>query len=264
MFDLKNKIIIVTGGTGLLGRKFSEELAKQKAIVIIADLQKTKPKKIANQLSKKTNNNIFGYEVDLTIEKEVVEFIEKIYKKYGRIDVVINNAAATGEYLMREGEVFNSFEDSSLDIWEKTLKVNLTGSYLIAREAGKVMLQNNSGSIINISSIYGDVGPDHRIYSDMPFNSPPGYAASKAGIHGLTRWLATYWGKNGIRVNTVVLGGVENNHDLEFVKRYSERTPLGRMGKPDDMVGIILFLSSDLSSYATGQKFFVDGGWTAI
>ena len=143
MFDLKNKIIIVTGGTGLLGKKFSEELAKQKAIVIIADLQKTKPKKIANQLSKKTNNNIFGYEVDLAIEKEVVEFIEKIYKKYGRIDVVINNAAATGEYLMREGEVFNSFEDSSLDIWEKTLKVNLTGSYLIAREAGKVMLQKN-------------------------------------------------------------------------------------------------------------------------
>ena len=264
MFNLKNKIIIVTGGTGLLGRKYSEELAKQKAIVIIADLQKTKPKEIANQLSKRINNNIFGYELDLTIEKDVVTFIEKIYKEYGGIDVVINNAAATGEYLMREGEVFNNFEDSSLEIWEKTLKVNLTGCYLMAREAGKVMLKKNSGSIINISSIYGNVGPDHRIYDDMLFNSPAGYAASKAGIHGLTRWLATYWGGKGIRVNTVVLGGVENNHNSEFVRRYSERTPLGRMAEPQDMVGIILFLSSNLSSYATGQQFFVDGGWTAI
>ena len=156
--------------------------------------------------------------------------------------------------------MFSNFEDSSLDIWEKTLKVNLTGSYLIAREAGKVMLQKNSGSIINISSIYGDVGPDHRVYSDMPFNSPPGYAASKAGIHGLTRWLATYWGKNGIRVNTVVLGGVENNHDLEFVKRYSERTPLGRMGKPDDMVGIILFFLLICLRMQQVRNFFVDGG----
>ena len=103
MLNLKNKIVIITGGTGLLGKKYSEELAKEEAVVIIADLKQTNPKKIANQLSKKTNNNIFGYEVDLAIEKEVVEFIEKIYKKYGRIDVVINNAAATGEYLMREG-----------------------------------------------------------------------------------------------------------------------------------------------------------------
>ena len=108
------------------------------------------------------------------------------------------------------------------------------------------------------------VGPDHRIYKDMPFNSLPSYAASKAGVHGLTRWLATYYGEKGIRVNTVVPGGVENNHDPEFIKRYSERTPLGRMAKPKDMVGIILYLSSDLSIYATGQQFFVDGGWTAI
>ena len=126
------------------------------------------------------------------------------------------------------------------------------------------MLDNGKGCIINISSIYGVVGPDHSIYNDMPFNSICSYAASKAGIHGLTRWLATYWGDKSIRVNTVVLGGVENKHDVEFVKLYSERTPLKRMANPKDMIGIILYLASDLSNYATGQQFFVDGGWTAI
>ena len=116
----------------------------------------------------------------------------------------------------------------------------------------------------NVSSTYGVVGPDHEIYKDMKFNSLASYAAAKAGVHGLTRWLATYWGSKGIRVNTLVPGGVENNHDPEFVKRYSNRTPLGRMAKPKDLLGMILYLSSEASSYSTGQQFFVDGGWTAI
>tara|TARA_A100001388_G_C28767750_1_gene501809 strand:+ start:1270 stop:2064 length:795 start_codon:yes stop_codon:yes gene_type:complete len=264
MFNLSDKVILVTGGTGLLGKTYCEELAKNDAIVIMADLKETNPKKIAEEFYTSKSYQIYGMEVDVSSEKQIIDLMHKIRKKFGKLDVLINNAAVTGEHLLREGEVFTSFEESSLQIWEKSLKVNLTGVYLSTREAGKLMLDNGKGCIINISSIYGVVGPDHSIYKNMPFNSICSYAASKAGIHGLTRWLATYWGDKSIRVNTVVLGGVENKHDVEFVKLYSERTPLKRMANPKDMIGIILYLASDLSKYATGQQFFVDGGWTAI
>ncbi len=264
MFNLQDKVILVTGGTGLLGKTYCKELASQGAIVIMADLKETKPKIIAEKLSQNESLKIFGMELDLSYEDQIIEIFKKINLEFGKMDVVINNAAATGEHLMREGVVFTSFEDSKLAIWEKNLRVNLTGVYLVSREAGKLMINSGGGSIINISSTYGVVGPDHRIYQDMPFNSLASYAAAKAGVHGLTRWLATYWGEKGIRVNTIVPGGVENNHDSEFVKRYSERTPLRRMAKPKDMVGMVLYLSSDLSSYSTGQQYFVDGGWTAI
>ncbi len=189
---------------------------------------------------------------------------QAVLEKFGRVDAVLNNAAATGEHLMRQGAVFTSFEDSTLAVWEQAIRVNLTGVYLVAREGGKAMLQSGGGSLVNVSSTYGVVGPDHRIYDGMKFNSLPSYAAAKAGVHGLTRWLATYWGEKGIRVNTLVPGGVENNHDPEFVRRYTARVPLGRMAKREDMVGMMIYLVSDASAYSTGQQFFVDGGWTAV
>ncbi len=264
LFDLSEKIIVLTGGTGLLGTEYTNVLLEAGATVIIADLEKSNPNEKAISLNNKYRNKIFGFNCDVSKEKEVINLFKYVENNFNRLDVVINNAAATGEHLMREGAVFTTFEDSELSVWEKTLKVNLTGVYLVAREAGKLMIKYSSGSLINVSSTYGVVGPDHRIYEDMKFNSLASYAAAKAGVHGLTRWLATYWGGKGIRVNTLVPGGVENNHDPEFIKRYSERTPLGRMAKPKDLLGIILYLSSDASNYSTGQQFFVDGGWTAI
>jgi len=143
------------------------------------------------------------------------------------------------------------------------MAVNLDGVFLVAREAGKAMAENASGSLINVSSTYGVVGPDHRIYKDMPFSSFAPYSAAKAGVHGLTRWLATYWGEKNIRVNTLVPGGVYNDHHPDFVQRYSTRTPLGRMAKSDDLVGMVIYLASDASQYCTGQQYFVDGGFTA-
>jgi NAD(P)-dependent dehydrogenase (short-subunit alcohol dehydrogenase family) len=201
---------------------------------------------------------------DVGVEADVVGLFQEVMKKFGRVDAVLNNAAATGEHLMRQGAVFTSFEDSTLAVWEQAIRVNLTGVYLVAREGGKAMLKSGGGSMVNVSSTYGVVGPDHRIYEGMKFNSLPSYAAAKAGVHGLTRWLATYWGDKGIRVNTLVPGGVENNHDPEFVRRYTARVPLGRMAKREDMVGMMIYLVSDASAYSTGQQFFVDGGWTAV
>jgi NAD(P)-dependent dehydrogenase (short-subunit alcohol dehydrogenase family) len=143
------------------------------------------------------------------------------------------------------------------------LRTNLTGVFLVAREGGKRMLAAGGGSLINVASVYGVVAPDHRIYDGMPFSSFAPYSASKAGVHGLTLWLATYWARGGIRVNTVCPGGVYNDHDPEFVRRYAERTPMGRMAAPDDLVGIMLYLASDASRYCTGQRFVIDGGLSA-
>ncbi len=263
-FNLQGKVAVITGGTGLLGSAYCQALAEHGAHIVVADLAAANPKNKAEEIAQNTNVKTMGVACDVTQEADVINLFKTTLDTFGQVDIVLNNAAATGEHLMRQGAVFTSFEDSTLAVWEQAIRVNLTGVYLVAREAGKAMLQGNGGSLINVSSTYGVVGPDHRIYEDMPFNSLPSYAAAKAGVHGLTRWLATYWGDKGIRVNTLVPGGVENQHHPDFVKRYSTRTPLRRMAKREDMVGMVVYLASDAASYCTGQQYFVDGGWTAV
>ncbi len=263
-FDLTGKVVVVTGGTGLLGSAYCQGLAEHGAQVVMADLAAADPVAKAQAVKSPKGPGAWGIVCDVGVEADVVQLFQTVMEKFGRVDAVLNNAAATGEHLMRQGAVFTSFEASTLAVWEQAIRVNLTGVYLVAREGGKAMLKSGGGSMVNVSSTYGVVGPDHRIYDGMAFNSLPSYAAAKAGVHGLTRWLATYWGEKGIRVNTLVPGGVQNNHDPEFVRRYVARTPLGRMAKPEDMVGMMIYLVSDASAYSTGQQFFVEGGWTAV
>jgi len=263
-FDLSSKVVVVTGGSGLLGFTYSQALSEQGAQVVLTDLASTDPVSRAKTIKTAEGNQVFGISCDVSSEFDVDNLFKQVLAKFGRVDVVLNNAAATGEYLMRNGAIFTSFEDSTLAAWESLIRVNLTGIYLVAREGGKALLKSGGGSLINVSSTYGVVGPDHRIYEGMEFNSLPSYAAAKAGVHGLTRWLASYWGDKGIRVNTMVPGGVENGQDPEFIRRYSERTPLRRMASKDDMLGMVIYLASDESSYCTGHQFFVDGGWTAV
>lgn len=263
-FDLTGKVVVVTGGTGLLGSAYCQGLADQGAQVVMADLAAADPVGKAQAVKTPDGRPAFGIACDVGVEADVIHLFEQVMAQFGQVNVVLNNAAATGEHLMRQGAVFTSFEESTLAVWEQAIRVNLTGVYLVAREGGKAMLKSGGGSMVNVSSTYGVVGPDHRIYDGLAFNSLPSYAAAKAGVHGLTRWLATYWGDKGIRVNTLVPGGVENNHDPEFVRRYTARVPLGRMAKREDMVGMMIYLASDASAYSTGQQFFVDGGWTAM
>lgn len=264
LFDLGGKTIVVTGGTGLLGSAYCDTFASFGATVVVADLSEERTKEMASAVADRYGVPVSGIHCDVGIESDVVSLFSQVMRQYGHVDAVMNNAAATGEHLMRSGQVFSDFEEYPLSVWEAVIRVNLTGVFLVAREGGKAMLQSGGGSLVNVSSTYGVVGPDHRIYEGMAFRSFPGYSASKAGVHGLTRWLATYWGEKGIRVNTLVPGGVENNHDPEFVRRYAERTPLRRMAKRNDMVGMAVYLVSDASAYATGQQFFVDGGWSAV
>ncbi len=263
-FSLSGKVVVVTGGNGLLGSAYCQALAEHGATVVIADLPAAKPTEAAERLAAATSVETLGVSCDVGSEADVIALFGAALERFGRVDGVLNNAAATGEHLMREGAVFSPFEEYPLAVWDAVVRVNLTGVFLVAREGGKAMLQGGGGSLLNVSSTYGVVGPDHRIYEGMKFASFPGYSATKAGVHGLTRWLATYWGERNIRVNTLVPGGVENKHDPEFVRRYSARTPLRRMARREDMVGVVVYLMSDASSYATGQQFFVDGGWTAV
>ena len=158
---------------------------------------------------------------------------------------------------------FPKFEKYPLELWEKSIKINLTAAFLVAREVSN-HLKKSKGSLVFASSIYGIVAPDHRIYNGEKFKSISAYSATKAGVIGLARWLATWLGEYSVRVNVVTPGGVFNNHTNKFNKKYSNRTPLNRMAKPEDLAGIMLFLMSDASNYATGQNFIIDGGYTAL
>ena len=254
-FNLEGKKVVLVGATGILGRTFTSALLDEKAELVLLDHPSS------DVLSYAKENNIHGISLDLCDESSVIHAVKCAQDRLGDFDCVINNAAATTEYLKSKGEVFKPFEEYSLDVWKHSLDVDLTGTFLVCRESGKHM--NSGGSIINISSIYGIKGPDHRIYEHQEFKSLPSYSASKAGVIGLTNWLATWWAPKEIRVNCITPGGVYNNHNDQFLSDYSKRTPLGRMADRDELVGILLFLASNLSSYCTGQNYIVDGGYSA-
>jgi Dehydrogenases with different specificities (related to short-chain alcohol dehydrogenases) len=177
-------------------------------------------------------------------------------KRFGRIDVLVNGAAG------RTPGFFKPFEEYELSDWNAVVAANLTGTFLCCQAVGPQMKKGGGGSIINTSSIYGVVAPDQRIYDGSSINTPAVYSASKAGVIGLTRYLATYWAEDKIRVNTITPGGMFNEQEPEFVRRYESRTPLGRMGRPHELRGAIVFLASEMSSYVTGHNLVVDGGWT--
>ena len=260
IFDLSNKTLLITGACGTLGKSYCKEFAKRGATLCITDICDSSLNSLLSEIESISNRSHFAQVCDLESEGDIKRLFNRMNGSFEKLDGVLNNAAATGEHLLREGDVFAKFEDYPLLLWEKILRINLTGAFLIAREASKLLLKSPRGSLVNVSSVYGVRGPDHRIYEDMNFSSFVPYSASKSGVHGLTLWLATYWATTGVRVNTLVPGGVENNHSPEFVSRYSNRTPIGRMACPEDMLGAATFLMSDASRYLTGQQIVVDGG----
>lgn len=256
-FDLSGKRILLVGATGVLGRGYARAMVQCGAKLAIADCKKSDVLALAKSIG------ATGIEVDVADESSVTAAVDRALAALNGLDGAVMNAAATGEFLMKEGDAFAPFEEYPLSVWQRTIDVNLTGTFLVAREAGRAMKNGGGGSLVTVSSVYGLVGPDHRIYENQPFKSFPGYSASKAGVLGLTRWLSTWWGRDGVRVNCVTPGGVYNNHDPGFVAAYVNRTPMGRMADREDLIGIVLFLLSDASAYCTGQNFVVDGGFTA-
>lgn len=255
-FQLDGKNILLIGATGTLGRTFAKALKDEGANLALLDHPDSNIIEFAENLS------CYGHTIDLAEEGSVKDAISNVGKEFGTFHGLINNAAATTEYLKEKGNVFKPFEDYSLDVWKHSLDIDLTGTFLTCRESARYLSKEES-TIVNISSIYGINAPDHRIYKDQEFQSLPSYSASKAGVIGLSKWLSTWWATDNIRVNCITPGGVFNDHNDLFVKEYSNRTPLGRMANREELVGILLFLMSDLSSYCTGQNFVIDGGLSA-
>ena len=267
IFDVKHKNIVLTGASGTLGSQYSHFLSAAGANMILVDLDDKKNKMLEKQIVKKYHTKCKSYLADISNKEEIKNVSSKIISEFGTIDGLINNAGFTSTFAKKQTKSYvTSFEEFPLELWNKTLAVNLTGVFLCSQEFGKVMAKRKKGVIINIASHYGLIGADQRLYGKSGLNLSASYAASKAGIVNLTRYLASYWRKKNIRVNTLTPGGVLNrkHHSREFVKKYSERTILNRMANENEYNGAILFLISDASSYMTGGNLVIDGGWTAL
>ena len=267
-FDIKDNVIIITGGSGKLGSIYSKYLLDRGAYIFCFDIignQKAKGK-----FGKDPQNPKLAYlEVDITEKSSISLGLQNIIKDGLTPTGLINNAALdSSPDINNNSKETGPFETYPVESWENVLNVNLTGTFLVSQIIGSYMAENKKGSIININSHYGLISPDQRIYnytkeSGVEFNKPIAYSVSKSGITNLTRYLATYWAEKNIRVNTLTLGGVYSGQDPRFVEEYSKRVPLGRMSKGEEYCGSILFLISDASSYMTGSNLIVDGGWTA-
>lgn len=265
-FDLTGRTALVTGGAGLLGREFCRTLAEAGAAVAVVDLDRQSAARVAKERSA-AGQRALAVEVDVTRPASVKGAVEAVLQAYGAIDILVNSAALDPKFdAEHTSNGSNSFEDFPLEAWNQALAVNLTGMFLCSQAVAVPMLNRGRGVIINLCSTYGLVGPDQRIYQrpGKPAQyKPVYYSVTKAGVLGLTRYLATYYAGRNIRVNSLTPGGVFNQNDDEFVRNYSARTVLGRMAKKDEMNGALLFLASDASSYMTGSNLIVDGGWTA-
>ncbi|OGE30485.1 hypothetical protein A3C59_00455 [Candidatus Daviesbacteria bacterium RIFCSPHIGHO2_02_FULL_36_13] len=256
-FSMSGKTVFITGGVGLLGTEITKAFSEAKANVVILDIDKSKGQKLTLDL-KKIGGDVEFEEFDITDLKNIDKNIDKLCSKYGRIDVWINAAYP------RTRDWSDKLEDLKLESWQKNVDAHLNSYSWISRKVCLIMKDQKGGSLINFGSIYGVVGNNFAVYEGTTMTSPMAYAAIKGGIINLSRYLASYFGKFNVRVNTVCPGGIFDNQNEVFVKNYSKNTPLNRMGTPEEIASATLFLASDAASYITGITLMVDGGWTAI
>lgn len=267
LFSVKDKIVIVTGGMGQLGRQFSLSLADGGAKIAVFDVRMDE-EFIAQRFGEPSKSeSLMFVQVDITKRASIESALAQVIAKWGVPHALVNNAALDSppNSPAEENGPFETYPEAS---WDKVMEVNAKGLMLCCQVVGGAMAQAGRGAIINISSMYGLVSPDQRIYkyreaNGKPFLKPVAYSASKSALFNLTRYLATYWAASGVRVNTLTFAGVFNNQDAEFLKGYCAHVPLGRMAREEEYNGAVIFLISDASSYMTGSNMIVDGGWTA-
>ncbi len=258
--NLRNRRALITGATGHLGKVIAETLAELGADLILVDLPGSGVDILCNQLIDKWRIKVDYFICDLEIQEQRIDLLSKLKKSSKNLNILINNAALVGTSDLAGWTV--PFEDQSVNTWRRALEVNLTAVFELCQGLVPLLKKSEGSNIINISSIYGLLGPDWSLYENTNMGNSAAYAASKSGLIGLTRWLATTLSPR-VRVNAIVPGGIFRNQPDEFIKKYSSRTPLGRMATEDDFRGIIQFLVSDLSGYVTGQVISVDGGFSA-
>jgi NAD(P)-dependent dehydrogenase (short-subunit alcohol dehydrogenase family) len=250
---LNNKIALVTGSVGQLGKQFCIALASEGATVWVSDLELVECENIVNNLPGAVKH--YPLQLDVSKPKSVENAISQIRETSGSLDILVNNAGIA---------IFAPFEERDFEEFMNVFKVNVGGTFLCIKECSKLMREmNTKGSIINIGSIYGIVSGDPRIYTDCARNTPECYGASKAAIIHMTKYFSVHLAKYGIRVNCISPGGVFNHQGADFVENYSQRTPMSRMADEKELSGTAVFLASDGASYITGQNIAVDGGWTA-
>jgi NAD(P)-dependent dehydrogenase (short-subunit alcohol dehydrogenase family) len=261
-FQLRDRVVFLTGATGRLAPAYARCLSECGANVVVVDTQLEKCKQLSEELASTFGTKPMPLQVDVAQQVEVRAGFAKVIERYGRVDIVINNAAYNQTEHIVGGKAADP-EDFPLATWQKTMDVNLTGTLLCCQEGGRQMLKQGGGVILNVSSVYGVVAADQRIYGASGLNSNIAYATSKGGLLNFTRYLASYWQKKNIRVNAISPGGVYAGQDPDFVEKYTYRTMLGRMADVDDLTAGVLYLVSDASRFVTGFNLIVDGGWTA-
>jgi NAD(P)-dependent dehydrogenase (short-subunit alcohol dehydrogenase family) len=269
LFELHDRVAIVTGGAGLLGSEFCKTLVEAGAQVVIADLDIGAAERLANSLHAdyQAEMRALAVATNVTDPDSVQTMVGTALQAFGHLDILVNSAALDPKFDPEHssGPQSSAFEGFPLAAWHQALEVNLTGAFLCCQAAVAPMLEQGRGAIVNLCSIYGLAAPDQRMYQQPgkpPQYKPVYYSVTKAGILGLTQYLAAYYAGRNIRVNALSPGGVFNGHNAEFVQAYSARAVMGRMAHKDEMNGAMLFLVSDASAYMTGANLVVDGGWT--
>jgi 3-oxoacyl-[acyl-carrier protein] reductase len=258
--QLAGRTIFITGSGGVLGSTYVRRMLDAGARVVSSDLPGHRAD--ALKAAHDGDENFRFYDLDVGDEDQVTQIFSRILADGWQPNVVLNNAAITGELLMGAGKPFPDFANTSVSDWERTMRTNLTGAFMIARQMDRDIIGKWPATLINVASMYALNGPHHQIYEGMPFKSFSAYSTTKAGIHGLTLWLAGYWAKRQATVNTIAPGAVFNNHSDEFQRRVSELIMAGRMAKPDEIADAMLFLCSSQAGYMTGQLVNVDGGFS--
>lgn len=260
LMGLQGRVAVITGGAGHLGAAMAEALAELGCTICIVDRSTSKLHALCEQLRAQWQVDAEAFEVDLEQESQRIALPEQVTRRFGRADILVNNAAFVGDSTLKGWAV--RFEHQQIDTWRRALEVNLTAAFHLSQLLTPLLRAGGKGSIVNIGSIYGVVGPDQGLYEGTQMGNPAAYAASKGGVVQMTRWLSSVLAPE-IRVNCISPGGIARGQPEAFAQRYVARTPMGRMGAEEDFKGAIAFFASDLSAWVTGQNLMVDGGWTA-
>ena len=269
-FDLSGRVAIITGGAGLLGVKHAEAIAELGGLPVLLDIDGGKAAERAEAIASKYGTRSTGLAADVTNPEAIIDALDRVLDEFGRVDILINNAANDPKIEAGANTTqWSRLENFPLEVWEKDVAVGLTGAFLCSQVIGSELARRGKGVILNVASDLALIGPDQRIYrrEGVPESSqlvkPVSYSVVKAGLLGLTRYLATYWADKGVRVNAISPGGVHKDQDERFVQRLTSLIPMGRMACPDEYKAAIVFLVSDASSYMTGANIVIDGGRTA-
>jgi NAD(P)-dependent dehydrogenase (short-subunit alcohol dehydrogenase family) len=253
LFSVEDKVIVVTGACGLIGRAIVKALHERGARLVLVDVATARPEALAGE-----TGNAIGVPCDVSDASNVAALVRRTLESFASVDVLVNN-----HQFKPKGFTEARAETFPEELWDDILRVNLKGAFLTCREFGRVMLEQRKGSIVNVASTYGIVSSTPDLYEGNSLGNPVAYSASKGGLIMMSRYLGAYWAGRGVRVNCVTPHGVFNHHEAGFVERFEARSPMRRMMTAEEVVGAVIFLASDASSYATGSNVLVEGGWTA-